>query len=421
MNSQNDLVPSRQDAKTPCRLNGQARGLPSLAWKSEAVASFPFVSVIVPVRNEADHIHRTLIQLLTQDYDCRSFEVIVADGQSTDGTWSIVAALQNEYANLQLLSNPKRWSSAGRNAALRVAKGDILVVIDGHCELDDLSYLTHLAEAFERSGADCVGRPQPLDISGATHLQRAIAWARSSRLGHHSQSWIYSDVECYVPPESVAVAYRREVFQKVGLFDENFDACEDVEFNHRIARAGMTCFFTPRVQVRYVPRDSRSGLFRQMVRYGRGRCRLLRKHPDTFSISCLLPAIFLCGLAIGPTFAWTSPWLLAAYLGGLGFYMLTVLVVSLTLAFQAARISHRFRDLAILVARLPLVFATIHLGAGVGFLQELMVEGRSRIRNAFGLSHYASKEAPQVLAWRTSVEDAQTPISARDFPQSLAG
>jgi cellulose synthase/poly-beta-1,6-N-acetylglucosamine synthase-like glycosyltransferase len=421
MNSQNDLVPSRQDAKIPCRLNGLARDLPSLARKSEAVASLPFISVIVPVRNEADHIQRTLIQLLTQDYDCRRFEVIVADGQSTDETWSIVAALQKEYANLQLLLNPRRWSSAGRNAALRVAQGDILVVIDGHCKLDDPFYLTHLAEAFERSGADCVGRPQPLDISGATHLQRAIALARSSRLGHHPQSWIYSDVECYVPPESVAVAYRREVFQHAGLFDENFDACEDVEFNHRIARAGMTCFFTPRVQVRYVPRDSLSGLFRQMVRYGRGRRRLLRKHPDTFSISCLLPAIFLSGVAIGPIFAWTSPWLLASYLGGLGIYMLTILVASLVLAFHGARNPHLFRDFGSLLARLPLIFATIHLGAGVGFLQELMVEGWSRIRNAFGLSQYASKEASHVLAWRTGGEGAQTPIPARDFPQSFAG
>ena len=57
-------------------------------------------------------------------------------------------------------------------------------------------------------------------------------------------------------PQSVAIAYRREVFERVGLFDESFDACEDVEFNHRIARAGLTCYFTPRVQVRYFPRDS---------------------------------------------------------------------------------------------------------------------------------------------------------------------
>jgi len=421
MNSWNNIGPSRPEAKIPFPLGDLAQDLPLVAWKSEPFASVPFISVIVPVRNEADHIQRTLIQLLTQNYDCRRFEVIVADGQSTDGTWSIVAALQEEYDNLQLLPNPKRLASAGRNAALRVAKGDILVVIDGHCELDDPSYLTYLAEAFERSGADCVGRPQPLDVSSATDFQRAVALARSSRLGHHPQSWIYSDVECYVPPQSVAVAYRRHVFQRVGLFDENFDACEDVEFNHRIARTGMTCFCTPRVQVRYVPRDSLSSLFRQMVRYGRGRCRLLRKHSNTFSISCLLPAVFCCGLAIGPAFAWVSPWLLAVYFGGLGLYMLAIFSASLALAFHATRNSQNLQDFGSLLARLPLVFATIHLGAGIGFLQELMAEGGSKIRNAFGLSQYVSREAPQVLAWRTTAEDAQTPIPPRDFPESLAG
>jgi succinoglycan biosynthesis protein ExoA len=421
MNSRNNFAPSRQDAKIPRPLGGLARGPGPIACKPEHVEAVPFISVIVPVRNEADHIQRTLIQLLTQDYDSQRFEVIVVDGQSTDGTWSIVAALQKEYDNLQLLPNPKRWSSAGRNAAVRVALGDILVVIDGHCEVEDSAYLTHLARAFERSGADCVGRPQPLDASGATHFQRAIALARSSRLGHHPQSWIYSDVERYVPPQSVAVAYRREVFRRVGLFDENFDACEDVEFNHRIARAGMTCFFTPRVQVRYVPRDRVSGLFRQMVRYGRGRCRLLRKHSDTFSVFCLLPALFLCSLAIGPAFAWTSPRLLAAYWGELGLYMLTVLGVSLILAFRAAWNARRFRDFGRLLAWLPLVFATVHLGAGAGFLQELAAEGWRKTKNILGFSQHAGKESLKVLAWRTSAEDAQTPIPAQDFPQSLAG
>ena len=131
-------------------------------------------------------------------------------------------------------------------------------------------------------------------------MQRAIAAARASRLGHHPASHIYSDREGFVPPHSVAVAYRRGVFDTVGLFDERFDACEDVEFNHRVARAGLKCWFTPRVQVHYYPRASLVGLFRQMVRYGRGRIRLLRKHPETFSLPGFVPAAFLAGVVLGP-------------------------------------------------------------------------------------------------------------------------
>jgi succinoglycan biosynthesis protein ExoA len=387
--------------------------VPTLQLGDTSGGLAPFISVIVPVRNEAKHIQHTLNQILNQHYDSERFEVIVVDGQSSDGTPKIVGALQKQFSNLHLLANPKGWSSAARNIAVQASRGDILVVVDGHCELDDQHYLIHLAHAFERSGADCVGRPQPLHVPGASVLQRAIALARSSRLGHHPESFIYSDVEHYVPPESVAVAYRREVFERVGLFDETFDACEDVEFNHRVAQAGFRCFFTPRVQVRYLPRNRLSGLFRQMVRYGRGRVRLLRKHPDTLSAPCFLPAIFSCGVALGPSLTLISPWLLLPYLGGGALYSLAVLSFSLMLMLRG-------RDIRLL-AWLPLVFPVIHLGAGAGILQELAIGIWARIKNAVGLGP-AAEEPAQVYAWRISEQNTvPTDDQIQEYPRSLAG
>jgi succinoglycan biosynthesis protein ExoA len=329
----------------------------------------PFVSIVVPVRNEAPFIRRTVEDLLHQDYDPARFEVLVADGESTDDTPRIVRDMQAQYANLRLLSNPRRWSSAGRNRAVTAARGDILVVVDGHCELSGPDYLTKLAEAFQRSGAACVGRPQPLDVTGATRLQCAVAAARSSWLGHHPDSHIYSDREAWVRPQSVAVAYHRSVFEMVGLFDEAFDACEDVEFNHRVDRAGLGCFFTPAVAVRYHPRGTLAGLFRQMVRYGRGRVRLLHKHPETFSPLCLAPGMWVLGLVLGPALAWFSSWLAAIYLSVIGLYALIVAGVSMKLAW-------RERDPGLL-PWLPLVFAAIHCGAGTGILQELATRSTS--------------------------------------------
>src|SRR5207253_1730761 len=83
----------------------------------ESAATWPFVSVVVPVRNEAAFIRDTLLQLLTQDYPADRFEVLVADGRSTDATRAVVAELQTRWPNLRLLDNPRLWSSAGRNAA----------------------------------------------------------------------------------------------------------------------------------------------------------------------------------------------------------------------------------------------------------------------------------------------------------------
>src|SRR5947207_3179263 len=83
-------------------------------------------------------------------------------------------------------------------------------------------------EAFQRSRADCLGRPQPLRVEGATRFQLAVALARESWLGHNPDSANFANRERFVTPDNVAVAYRREVFDRVGLFDESFDACEDV-------------------------------------------------------------------------------------------------------------------------------------------------------------------------------------------------
>jgi succinoglycan biosynthesis protein ExoA len=334
----------------------------------ETTSRHPFISVIVPVRNEAAFIADTLQQLLRQRYERDRFEILVADGRSTDDTRSIVIALQSQFPNLRLLDNPRQWSSAGRNAAVRAARGDLILLIDGHCELSSPNYLQEIAEAFLVSGADCLGRPQPLDVTRANCLQRAIARARSSRLGHHPASHIYSNREGFVPPQSVAIAYCRDVFDTIGLFDERFDACEDVEFNHRVAQAGLTCWFTPRVQVHYHPRASLPGLFRQMVRYGRGRVRLLRKHPDTFSLPGFVPAAFLAGVVAGPLAASWSSLLGLLYLGVLGVYGATLLLFSLVLSVREGDVR--------LLPIFPLVFLTIHVGAGAGVWCEMLLGPR---------------------------------------------
>src|SRR5262249_40391212 len=151
--------------------------------------------------------------------------------------------------------------------------------------------LRNVVSAFERSGADCLGRPQPLEIQHATPMQQAIATARRSWLGHNPNSFIYSAEERFVQAGSVAIAYRRNVFETLGLFDERFDACEDVEFNTRIDRAGLKCFFTPRIAVPYHPRGSMAGLVYQMSRYGRGRLRLAQKHPHSLSLPAMAPML----------------------------------------------------------------------------------------------------------------------------------
>ena len=331
---------------------------------------FAFITVIVPVRNEAHFIGETLDGLLAQDYPDDAFEVLVVDGESTDTTRNIVGRFAGDHANINLLSNPGRWSSCARNIGIKEARGQLVIIVDGHCQFEDDQYLREVNAAFKRPEIDCLGRPQPLDIHNGTELQRAIAVARSSRLGHHPDSFIYSDQELVVPAHSVAVAYRKSVFEKIGKFDEHFDAAEDVELNHRIDKAGLKCLLAPKIKLKYHPRGTLSGLARQMQRYGRGRVRLLRKHPETFSIKSLAPAALFAFAVIGAVASVLSPLVMCAYLVIMGFYATIIGAFSIAMAFREKKPAFLWL--------LPLVFGAIHFGAGYGLLKELIF-GRSGI------------------------------------------
>lgn len=329
----------------------------------------PLVSIIVPVRNEAGSIQTTLGSLLNQDYPNTDYEVIVADGGSTDATVPIVRELQSTHTNLKLVYNAGRWSSAGRNVALRQMAGQYAVIIDGHCHVPDSDYVANLATAFTSSNADCLGRPQPLDVPAPSPFQRAVSLARSCRLGHNPSSDIFSTEAKFVPPQSTAVAYRREVFTRLGLFDERFDACEDVEFNERVAQAGMSCYFTPSLKIIYDPRASYTGLFHQLGRYGAGRARLAAKHPKSLSLPAIVPPVWLVWLAVGPLLSLTIPYFGILWLASVGFYFAVM--------FGAAAVLGAKSSVRVAVQIAPILM-TIHFGFAVGFWREVVRRTRRK-------------------------------------------
>ena len=319
------------------------------------------VSVIVPVRNEARFIRQTLEGLLHQHFDPEAFEVLVVDGESDDGTLAVVGEMQSSFRHLRILSNPKRLSSAARNVGVKEASGEFIVIVDGHCKISNPQYLTQLVQAFRQSGADSLGRPQPLQAPDPTPFQQAASSARQSWLGHNPDSAIFSDHEGFLPAQNVAVAYRREVFVKVGLFDERFDACEDVDFNTRLDRAGLSCFFTPSLRIDYHPRSSIRGLMYQMFRYGQGRARLVRKYPTSVTLPCLVPPLWLVWLVSTLLLGFYHPLFWLFFAGSFISYLIVILGESLRLSRKHSH--HR-------LFRLPVIFCAIHFGFGWGFLRE---------------------------------------------------
>jgi len=326
----------------------------------------PVLSIVIPVLDEARDIGRILDELRRQTAPTGGFEVLVADGGSTDATREIVADRARGWPELRLLENPRRLSSAGRNVGARAARGRYVLFLDGHCTLPRADYLRRTVELFETTGAACLCRPQPLDRIAESAGARAISAARHSWLGHNPGSDIYGGAPGFTDPRSAGAAYRRACIDHLGGYDERFDACEDVEFNHRVAAAGMTAYRHPDLSVPYRPRSSLPALWRQMLRYGRGRARLFARHPGCVSwplvlISAFVVAIPVVLFASGPRAALA---LAAVSLAG---WFLVVGVESLRLSgFTTAAV------------RTVLAFGVIHAGLAAGFWRGLLEFPRYR-------------------------------------------
>jgi succinoglycan biosynthesis protein ExoA len=343
--------------------------------RTDGVAPFDqgdFVSVVVPVRNEESRIGSVLAGLAAQDYPNDRFEILVADGDSTDRT----ATLVHEFArrapmSVRLLRNPRRLSSAGRNVGARNARGNFVVYVDGHCHIPGKTMLRDAVALFERTNADCLCRPQPLTTPGNTVFQDVVAHARATPLAHARDSTIYTTKwEAPVNPSSSGALYRREVFDRIGFFDERLDACEDVDFNYRVFKAGLRSFYSSKLAVLYEPRKDLASLWKQMLRYGQGRCRLIRKHPDAFTVSQIVPAAFLLWLIIGGIVSFASGRIFELFLLTVAVYAATVLAVSAGLAAKYGR------DHLVIG---PAVFVCVHVGLGAGFVKEA-VFGRWPVR-----------------------------------------
>jgi succinoglycan biosynthesis protein ExoA len=324
---------------------------------------FPLLSVVIPVRNEELHIGRVLDELRAQEYPQDRFEILVVDGNSVDGTKEVVKDFaKRSPISVRWLENPAQLSSAGRNVGVRNAIGEFILFIDGHCHIPSQTLLRDTAELFEQTGADCLCRPQPLGIKGNTTFQDVVAHARATSLGHGIGSTIYStNREGPVNPSSSGALYRRSVFDYLGLYDEKFDAAEDVEFNHRVFQAGLLSYTSPKLSTLYRPRPDLKTLWKQMTRYGRGRVRLVRKHSDAFTFGQILPALFLAWLGIGAVMSFFSKEAALVYVLVAAVYLSTVLAFSFWLSLR-----YGWRHLL----WGPPVYVTIHLGLGAGSLAE---------------------------------------------------
>jgi GT2 family glycosyltransferase len=300
--------------------------------------------------NEAEAISRCLGSLFVQDYPQDRLDIVVADGCSTDGSGDAVRRLSDVHSNLRLVPNPRRRTPAGLNAGILASRGEIIIILGAHTRVN-ADFVRSNVEAMERTGVKCTGGTQ-FNV-GDTYFQRAIGIAMGSPFGLASAPYRFSRKEQYVDTV-VYAAYRRELFDEVGLFNEDLFISEDAELNWRIRKAGHRILFTPKIVSFYYPRKTISSLFRQLFRYGILRVNVMKKHRDSVKCIHLVPIAFL---ALAAVLLVLGQWKALILL--LGFYVLAVLYYSLRGALKEG-----MHYLPVL----PLLLSTIHLGWGAGFV-----------------------------------------------------
>ena len=325
--------------------------------------AFPRLTVILPIRNEERFIANTIKYLQEQEYPHDQLEIVVADGQSEDRTAAIVSELAKSDRRIRLVDNPGRSSSTARALGVEHATGEIVTFVDGHTYIDNNQLLKNTVLLMQEKQVSVLSRPQFLETPDNNFFQRAVALARRNPLGHGLDSTIFTTEDAYVDPRSSGASYRRELFERLGNYDTRFGACEDVEFNHRVAAAGYQSYTSLRLAVYYYPRESLRELFLQLKRYGIGRFRLAAKHRETLSLGTLIPFFFVVGLPALALLSFFSDAVLLLFAVCTGLYLAATIVTSAAIALR-----HGLSFFPVLIP----IFWTIHWALGWGFLSEMM-------------------------------------------------
>src|SRR5262245_29478893 len=323
-----------------------------MRYESEA----PLVSVVVPCRNEKAHIENCLRSILAQEDVPGGFEVIVADGLSEDGTVALVKKIGRTDKRLRIVQNPARLTACGLNEGIRQARGRFIAVMGAH-NLYAPDYLRSSLEVLLETGADNVGGS--MLSRGESRMQKAIAIAHHSRFSVGGARW--HDISYEGPADTVFGGfYRREVFERLGLFDETLVRNQDDEFNLRLLRAAGKIWQSPRIRSWYRPRAHLSALGRQYLQYGYWKVRVIQKHRMPASWRHLAPGSFVFFLTVLPFLAPLFLGALWIWLGLAGLYVAANLLVSAATAVRHGPLY--------LLYYLPPVFACYHFGYGIGFL-----------------------------------------------------
>ena len=276
------------------------------------------ISVIIPVFNEEKTIEESITSLLSCDCDDFDIELIAVDGGSTDGTLKKLEELKEKFSNINVLHNPKRITPISLNLGIKAAKGQIIIRADAHSVYPE-NYIKELVYWLEKLGADNVGGVFVIEPNKSP-ISRAIASVLGSKFGVGNAHYRFLDAGEPFEVETVPYGcWRREVFDKIGYFDERLERNQDIEFNKRLRRSGGKIFLIPHLHIRYKPRDTLAGFVRYAIKNGRWNILtvFITKSFKSLSVRHFVPLFFTLSLIFLPLLGLIAKifyWLLAVEL-----------------------------------------------------------------------------------------------------------
>ena len=331
---------------------------------STETTNLPFVSALLVTRNEQSYIKKAMLSLVNQTYPKELFEIIVVDGESTDGTLEIVDQLVEKYKteayNIRIINNPKHILSSGWNLGIKEARGDYVVRIDAHAEAAPDFIENNVETMLKIKDAVCVGgRLTTKSLSGDDDV---ISKVLSSPFGVGNSSFRVSEIAGYADT-AVYGLYKKEVFEKVGYFNEQYVRNQDIELHSRIRASGGKFYFNPQINCVYYSRNTVKKMVKQAFGNGKWNMVLLKNRNSALRLRHLVPFVFVLYLVttIVLGFFHYLFWCLGA-----GIIILHLLIGF----FSATKKTKKCLELF----RMPFLFLLLHLAYGAGYLAGVFIK-----------------------------------------------
>ncbi len=326
------------------------------------------VSVVIPCRDEAQHIEELLEALRAQVLP--PMETIVVDNGSTDGSAAIIDAYAKRHPEMALRVIPcaRPGAAAAMNTGITAATGDLIVRIDGQSRPRP-DYIRRAMDRLQEPKAGVVGGVWDIEPTADTVEARAIALAVGSRLGSGGAAYRHGDTR-QAPADADTVpfgCYSRALWQELNGYADDLLVVEDGDFNYRARQAGYRVILDPAIVCTYFPRRSMAALGRQYFRYGWWKIPLLTRHPGAIRIRQIMPFAFVSTvllLALGSVFLTIAQILLLPLITVYG-------VAVLAGGFRVARRAGELRLWPFVAA----AYVVIHFAWGLGSLTHLLTLG----------------------------------------------